>query len=419
MATKLHRFIAVPLLLSAVALSKTARSSDMGGPLRPDPGGWAFHPAIATSTKRMCVAMASREAVTVSTVGRRTAIMVECWSEADGAWKSLGQVSSVWKGADVKTGDRPGVAHAPTVTMLGDVPYVAWYEGFNYNQARVYLAHHDGTKWVDDGGVTPLPLTAANQSAPSLVTIAGSVYLAWMEWGGLDAPRVACARVARLEAGALKMVGPQCVRPKPDSTHAHAIALADIGGVPHLAVAQYSASLEYIGGGYLQKRVPEGIGVVRWSAGTWTQVGPTLAPSADVSGIALVDHGGIPFLARSEQTGAASVVRVAKLSGGTWTDVPGAENKDVAKGWAQQPSLASDGSSLWLTFAEHAPGSLSQIRVRQLVGGTFVVGKSLNIDPAGSAEGPAIAKFGAKFHVAFSEKPPMPNFSAVHVAVLP
>jgi hypothetical protein len=147
------------------------------------------------------------------------------------------------------------------------------------------------------------------------------------------------------------------------------------------------------------------------AAGGSLNINPSTGWAFDVS-IAFVS--GQPYVAWTErsQSGNAQLY-VKTLTGSSWVLVgSGALNKDSNTGWAFRPSLASDGSSLYLGWVEQqALGQRPQAYVSKYSGGTWTpVGASLNADSTlGGAQRISVAVLAGQPVAAWGEV----NFGSV------
>jgi len=389
--------------LAAVVLPRSGASGpQVGGALNADPLGWAFHVGAAASPSKACVVMSAHAAPDDdSLVGIRAA----CW---DGnAWTPLG--GRISHPAHDQGAGFGGAAFAPAITMLGDTPYVAWYEGSGYVHARIFVAHWDGSAWVMDGAEG---LTASDSvaSQPVLSTLGGVVYAAWSEGG--------CVHVAHLDAGWTADGG--CVRGDGGATSVRGLALASIGDALHLAIAEDATTKTSVGEfSAANTRVPIGVSMLRLENGSWQKVGGTIGAGKQAHGVALADVGGVAYVAWVGQTGPVSDVHVAHWDGSGWAPDGGVGNADPKAGWAQTPSLGVVSGTLYMAFAEHSPGQPARIQVRHLASGALAVDAVANVDPNASAEGPRLFSDGASLRVAFTEKPKLPGVGTVYVRSLP
>src|SRR3990170_6440773 len=71
-------------------------------------------------------------------------------------------------------------ALSPSLTLKGDVPYVAWAEVDANGVSRVYVRHQEGQEWVLDGGPLNQSLTG-HAASPALAVVGDHLYAAWSE----------------------------------------------------------------------------------------------------------------------------------------------------------------------------------------------------------------------------------------------
>jgi hypothetical protein len=401
------RWVLAVTTIAAAALVtlRTGGGPVVGTAVNAYPLGWAWHPAGAASATRTCVAMATHRPPADYALSE---IRVACWNGT--AWEPLGGAPT-----DAVQGQPAGVggpAFAPAMVLVGDVPYVAWYQGGAYNKAHVFVAHHDGAVWVLDGP-TGVGEVGPAAFAPAIADCGGTIYVAWLNYG--------CARVSHLTGDAwVSDDGGHCLQGDPPADGARALALASVGGVPHVAITAETSTLSQTAAlNMIRTRTALGARVLRLTAGAWEQVGDVLSPGAQVHGLDLAEHGGQPWVAWVTQTGRASIARVAHLEGGAWAQHGDGLNRDPVAGWAQRPSLSSDGAAVWVAFSEHSPAQPAQIEVRHGTTGVFATDPRANVDPAASAQEPRLFLHGSALRLVFTEKPALPGVGTVYVRGLP
>jgi hypothetical protein len=126
----------------------------------------------------------------------------------------------------------------PSLTSIGGVPWVAWDEadGVGGGKLRVARANAAGTAWQEVvGGASPIN-QAFNRNAllPSLTAIGGVPYVAWYESDGTHYQ----VRVSRLNAAGTaweQLVGGASPINQAGDQDAVAPSLTSIGGVPYVA----------------------------------------------------------------------------------------------------------------------------------------------------------------------------------------
>ncbi|HWH13632.1 MAG TPA: hypothetical protein VNT51_02730 [Miltoncostaeaceae bacterium] len=267
-------------------------------------------------------------------------------------------------------------AGAPSITSVNGVPYVAWAEGDGTNdEIRVARLGAGGAQW-DRVGVALNPESPLNRSAtrsgrtPSIAGVGGVPHVAWAEDDGTNSE----IRVARLNAAGTgwEHVGAR-LRPgspvnQAANRDARSPSLADVGGVPHVAWTEATASR------VLQVRV------ARLSSGGlgWERIGQARRPanpvnrsrtrSATAPSLAVV--AGRPWVAWAEADGTNREVRVARLdpSGARWQEpVGGGSPINVSAGRdADAPVLTAIGEMPYVAWAERDAQN-REARVARLV----------------------------------------------------
>jgi hypothetical protein len=234
-----------------------------------------------------------------------------------GAWhQPVGGPSPINESADQSGGQ-------PSLTSIDGVPYVAWVEESAVDsrfQVHVARLNATGTAWEKVGESTNAA-APINQSAtrdargPSLTEINGVPYVAWSEPDSLGDK----IRVARLNAAgtAWEKVGQTASPGSPINQAANRNAgdpsLTAINGVPYVAWSEEDS------GSNNQIRVAR-----LNAAGTaWEKVGQSTNPASPINAASnkdayepsLVAIDGVPYVAWSEEDAAANAqIRVARLN---------------------------------------------------------------------------------------------------------
>jgi hypothetical protein len=168
-------------------------------------------------------------------------------------------------------------------------------------------------------------------------------------------------------------------------------SIANVGGTPWVAWSEDSPTA------YLLR-------VAQFTGTGWSQVGGTLniSTTQDARGPSIANVGGTPYVAWREHNSTAGQVRVDRFSGGSWNAVGGSLNFDANR-FADDPSIADVGGTPYVTWHE-STATVDQIRVARLVGSSFsIVGGSLNFNAAKAATHPRIADAGGTPYVAWEE----------------
>jgi hypothetical protein len=337
--------------------------SDVGS-VSVDPKGWALHPAIAWSLDGTAYAAWAQH--TRPEDWQFVGIYVKRWT--NDTWQSLGGRIGHREGES--SADWPE-AHAPSIAVLNDVPYVAWYEGGGYGwsskniNSSVFVAHWDGARWVSDrnsgtpnGALNTMPERAAR--GPALAVSGGTVYAAWIETvESRGSPNVVV--VKRLSGGQWMDVGQPFRTEQRDSCLILDVALADVGGEPFVAWSEQSRG---------EGTGRTGVYVVRWDGSRWSRVGRALnvSPDGRVNLLAMTAVGRTPYVAWQERTTPAgnNKIYVRSWTGKEWVSTGSSLNVDSARGEAGRPGLATDGSRVWLTWTEGVPGERAKLYARAL-----------------------------------------------------
>jgi hypothetical protein len=253
-------------------------------------------------------------------------------------------------------------AYDPSLTMIGNVPYVAWYEndGTN-NEVRVAHLNGAGTGWVYDAdSASPINVSAsANANAPVIANVGGVPWVTWQEDAGGGQQNINVAALNAAGTVWVKMGGPA---DKVLSADAQTASLTSINGVPWIAWAEQQ------GGGYQ-------IRVARFEGGTWVRVADGLSPiNRDPNAIAnypsLTSIDGVPWVAWHEATATGTEIRVARLNaaGTAWERIADAASPidESSSKNANFPSLANVGGVPYVGWVEPDATNIRQSRVSRL-----------------------------------------------------
>ena len=178
----------------------------VGGPVNADPSESAGGPSLASVGGVLYVAFT--EDNRASTYGE---VRVAQLNAAGTAWVEP------WRGVDATHGgisqNSADDSEVPIITSVVGVPYVAWQEENNappYN-FEIRVARLDTTSsplptWVQPGtGVSAtsggINIATASGVLPTIASIAGTPYVAWIQSEPVPSPGVLQVRVARLNPG--------------------------------------------------------------------------------------------------------------------------------------------------------------------------------------------------------------------------
>ncbi len=420
-------FLVVAATLSGFLGSERVFPSDalgppFGGSLSVDPQGWASHPAIAVARDGTLHVAWSQH--TKPDNWQYVGTYVKRWS--NGSWQSLG-------GRIGHTPDQGGgkwtEGYAPSLAILNGIPYVAWYEGGGYGWGQiagvpirsvVFVAHWDGRQWsLDANGATPngalntTPGSAAR--TPALAVVAGSLHAAWIETRHVpEHGTYNVLVVKRLSDAQWLQVGQDLRAESSNNTRILDVALADMGGVLHVAWSE-AVLVERAG--------RPTVHVGRWTGRNWTRIGRSLnvSQSGYANLLALAGAENILYVAWQErsQTGNTQLY-VKGWNGSHWNSAGGSLNMDSDRGEAGRPALAGDGSRLWLAWTEGAPGRRAALYARWLGPSEWSAPAGpLNVDRVdGAADSPALAAGPGVAFLGWAEKNPPAATKQVYVRAL-
>ena len=299
------------------------------------------------------------------------------WSEEDGTNQEirvarLNAAGTAWE--EVVGGDSP-INHAdnqdafwPSLTPIGGVPYVAWYEVDGTNQEiRVARLNAAGTAWEEVVG-GPSPINEAddqNAFRPSLVSVGGVPFVLWEEFDPIEFDFD--PRVARLNATGTAWEQPW------SGVSATSGGIGQNGFTPDMTVIRgvpYVAWSEF-GDTNAELRVAR----LNGDGTAWEQIvgGPSPINHADdrnAFSASLTSIGGVPYVAWREEDETNVETRVARLNaaGTAWDEVVGgdspinhADDQD-----AFEPNLVAIGGVPYVSWRELDPSGVTQLRVSRL-----------------------------------------------------
>jgi hypothetical protein len=257
----------------------------------------------------------------------------------------------------------------PSITGVGGTPYFAYSRSAGAN--TIIIVKHlsgSGTAWVGDGGVVNHD-GSKNAREPSLTSIGGVPYIAWVE---PDASPNDELRVARLNSTGTNWVEPVGEPPDANSPinrnggagkDARQPSIADVGGVPYVAwsetdgtnfeirVARLSADEQH------WERLEPPVDNVTWG-------GINHFDNQTASDPSLASINGVPYVAWSESDGTNTEIRVARLNAsGGWDEVVGGASpiNESSQVDATNPTIANFNGVPFVSWVEGG-----QVRVAKL-----------------------------------------------------
>ena len=290
-------------------------------------------------------------------------------------------------------------ADGPDIASVNGVPFVTWVE-HSGSLSLLYVKRFTGTAWVLVGGGALDAMLSRDGSQPTITSIGGVPYVAWVETQQNGSVVVL---VKRFVGGSWSLVGPGIL-----NVSARGIAsspkLADVSGLPYVTWYEFDGAYDLVH-------------VRRFDGTAFVPVGRdplnlSATENAVVPSIAVV--GGVPYVAWGEASGVAVQLNVARLAGGDWQNLGGPLNVNPAQD-ANAPTIASVGGAPAVTWQEDS-GAVSQIRFARFDGvGWDALGGPLNVDPSQNASfvDPALADVGGVPYVTWEEA----NGNAVNVRV--
>lgn len=430
--------VSLALLALAFVLGQAAREAPssetvnmlLGDSLTADPLGWAYLPTIAATKSGLIYAAWSQHVRPAD--WQFVGTYVKRWKT--GRWEPLGgRIGHAMNESGAKWPE----GYAPSIAVLGETPYVAWYEGGGYGWgvlqgqgigSSVFVAHWDGARWIYDTN-TDHPGGALNSRGdwpaahapsarqPRLAVINDILHAVWIESRRI--PNSAASYDVIIEK---HLAGSRWVQNAPELslTRGSANALiidvgvADVSGVLHIAWSELAR-----GRGSASATVQ----VVKRGERSWNPLGGVLNTGTDryASYAAIASVNGIPYVAWQERTAAGNNrIYVKHWDGARWIPDGGALNVDPERGEAGRPALSGDGTRLRVAWAEGLPGQRASVYTRSLgpTGWSVVSGPHNVTVGEGAADTPGLAEGAGRVFLIWAEKNPPPATKQVYVRAL-
>lgn len=94
-------------------------------------------------------------------------------------WVTDGEVLNIASNKETGVAATPH-ALAPSITIKGELPYVAWSEIDSNGFSRIYVKHKVGKEWVQDGGALNIS-PVRHAGLPVLTSAGNNLYVVWSE----------------------------------------------------------------------------------------------------------------------------------------------------------------------------------------------------------------------------------------------
>lgn len=385
--------------------------------LTADPAGWALHPAIASAPDGTLYAAWAQHL----RPERAEYVGIRVQQSTGASWRSLGG----------RIGHREGEAgaqwpegHAPSLAVVGGVPYVAWYEAGGYGwgtqgDSAIFVAHWQSDRWVLDrdestssGALNTVVRRAARE--PSLAAVGGLLHAAWIETvyqEGVGTHNVIA--VKRLIQGRWTSAARPFRSETGRDSRIMSLALTGVAGTPFVAWSEVGL------GAPGARSVAH---VARLDESGWKPVGGALnaSPEGHAGFVALTALGDTLYVAWQERgLAGTNQVYVRAWRGGTWMPASPSLNADALRA-AGRPALTVDGSRVWLAWTEGGRGERPKLFVRSRSSGGWApaIGP-LNADlREGAADTPGLSPVAGGVALIWAEKSLPPATKQVHVRVL-
>jgi hypothetical protein len=269
------------------------------------------------------------------------------------------------------------------------------HEKINHNQgyySAVFARFWTGSSWTG-GAVGCFSAACGNsvrQNSQALIAVGTKPTLATIEWNHATYTPEGYIYVSQWNGTAWKALGPR-LNINGTGTQALDAALATDGANPAACWSE-----QVVDGSRANVTTTPQIQCAQWNGSSWVRFGSTSLnqnPSSWASDPTVTYVAGkyyIGWVERSTGTGGNNNLYVCRWDGSSCTLLGGALNDSVPTGWAAHPSLATDGTNVYVAWEEQlALGQHSMGYVKEWNGTTWAaVGTALNADPTnGSVEG--------------------------------
>jgi Galactose oxidase, central domain len=381
----------------------TSAAQPAPGSINRNTASWAKDPALRSSGNALYVAWSETGSPFDPSDAAWPHIYVSQYS--GGSWVPLG---SSFQSISSDLAE----AHLPSLGLVGDVPWVSWYEASNNGEAaQVKAASWNGSSWTGAPVGTISAASFVFQGRSQLKNIAGVPYIALLEVNKNYYPQETFAFVEAWNGTSWNLVGSSFLNRNTGSgTTADSISMATDGTYPYVTWTEYAHAYGSNQPGDTDTN-PQ-VYASAWNGSQWVALGGSLNVSSanwayDASIACLGEQ---PFVAWTERTQSRNAQLYVKTwNGATWVLVgSGPLNQNPSTGWAFHPVLLADASTstLYLGWVEQsAVGQKAEAYVSKLTGGVWtLLGGSLNMDPInGSAQHLSIGLFGGNPVAAWGE----------------
>jgi Galactose oxidase, central domain len=388
----------------AIGALTTSDPAPTAGSLNHYTGSWAQQPAIAADGSGNIAAAWSEFGAEADGTNYMAHVAVSGKAGA-GAWTSMGTGHTALNG-DTVSGCSNIEGHDPHLAYISGTVWISDYAGCEQENS-VYLKSW-GSSWTGTavGKVNPFSITASlvRQGRNALTAVGTTPTVAFIETEyNVGNSQEQLAFVKSCPAGSCSTLGSFLNRdrgPAPTTpcnlsgcSKATSVSIASNGTVPLVAFT------EYVSNNNGTDTAPK-LYVSQWNSGTssWDALGGAINTAGTWAQDASIAYmGSQPYVAWVERTqsGPAQVF-VKTYSGGVWSLVgAGTRNKDTSTGWAFKPSLATDGTSLYLGWVEQqAIAQKAKLYVDKWSSSAWsstASGSALNMAAQGSAQGAVLA----------------------------
>jgi hypothetical protein len=233
------------------------------------------------------------------------------------------------------------------------------------------------------------------QGQQSMTDCGGAPVISFVENNHLSVP-VSFLYVKKWNGSNWALLGLSFLNMASGTTRIEDTSIACDGTNPVVAWSEWTTS------NGVQTDAPPQIYVKRWNGSAWASLGGSLnANAANFAYSPSISWMGTqPYVAWVERTTVGTAqVYVSTWNGSAWSLIGGGSLNLGTSGWAWNPQISNDGTSVYVGWVEQAAfGQRPQVYVSKYAGGTWTrLGGSLNVNPVGgSAERVGLGVLGGQ-----------------------
>jgi hypothetical protein len=290
------------------------------------------------------------------------------------------------------------------IAVVNGTPWLVWSNGAaNPMNPQLQTASWNGSTWNSPVSISPVGGAGHYRGISAITAVGATPTIASIE--AYSAGRTAEVYVNQWNGSSWTQLGGSLTvnsggRPL-------FVDVASDGANPYVCHTEEIASVSYS----VVTLTPQ-LYCHYYNGAAWVQIGSSLNRSATswTADVAVTYFAGHLYVACTERTTAGNPkLYVYSCTTSACALIGNAINKDTTNGWSVHPSLANDGTTLYLTWEEQLNGAEKQELFAQLWNGSTwsQMGGSLNVDTAnGSAAYNSLAVAAGKPAVLWSEVTP-------------